>query len=168
MEHLLGDIAFVLALQVAAPVHREFKLIFMLFQDLNGFGIGDVGEFLRLGQSSQPGQQPFVHKGVEKLHLLRAVLQHMADDVFRHIFGQGHVVFQVGKGDLRFDHPKLRRMAAGVGVFRAERGAKGIGLAKGQGKRLRFQLARHRQVRGGAEEILAVVHLSIRCFGHVV
>ena len=63
-------------------------------------------------------------------------------------------VAQVRKGDLRLDHPKLRQVAAGVGVFGAERGAEGIDLGEGQAIGLEIELAGDGEEGLAAEEVV--------------
>ena len=84
----------------------------------------------------KPLQKPLVHKAVKESHLLRGIFQHISDNILEHPLRQKHIVLQVGKGNLRLDHPELRRVAGRVGIFRAERGAKGVDLFKSHGIRL--------------------------------
>ena len=106
-------------------------------------------------------QQALVHKGVKEIHLLGAALQDGADHILNHVLGHVHVSGQVTEGHLRLDHPKLRGVALGVGVFRPEGGAEGVDVAEGHGKVLRVELAGHGEAGGLAEEILAVINLAV-------
>ena len=67
----------------------------------------------------------------------------------------------VGERHLRFDHPELGEMAAGVRVLRPERGAERVHAVDGEGVGLGAQLAAHRQERRLAEEVLGVVHRAV-------
>ena len=57
-----------------------------------------------------------------------------------------HQPVQVAEGDLRFDHPELGQVAAGLGFFCAEGWAKAVDLAEGHDVRFVIQLARLAQV----------------------
>ena len=149
-----------LGLQVGAPLHLEVELVVVLLQDLHRLGVGDPGKVGAL-HVAQPVQQALVHEGVEEVHLLGAALQHGADDVFDHVLGHVHVPGQVTEGHLRLDHPELSGVALGVGVLSPEGGAKGVDVAEGHGEVLRIELAGDGEAGGLAEEVLAVVHLSI-------
>ena len=72
------------------------------------------------------------------------------------------VVRQVGEGDLRLDHPELGEVAAGVRVLGAEGRAEGVDLGQRQAIRLDIELARDRQERLAAEEILREIDLARR------
>ena len=111
--------------------------------------------------------QPLVHEGVEKGHLVGALLHHAVDDVLDHGLGHVHVVAQVGKGHLRLDHPELGGMALGVGVLRPEGGTEGIHAAEGHGKVLRVELAGHGKAGALAEEILGKVNAAVLAFRRV-
>ena len=116
----------------------------------------------------QPLFQALIHKGVEEVDLVGALLQHRADDKLDHGLGHVHVAGQVAEGHLRLDHPELGGVAGGVGLLRPEGGAEGIHVPKGHGKVLRVELAGHRQVGRLAEEVLGVVHGPVPGLGHVV
>ena len=96
------------------------------------------------------------------------MLQHIGDDEFDHVLRQAHIVIQVGKGDLRLDHPELSGMPGGVGVLRPEGGAEGVDVLKGHGKGFTVELAGDGEVGGLAEEILAEIHLAVLGLGDVV
>ena len=66
LVHLLGEVALVLGLQVAAPVDLEVKLVVVLLQDLHRLGVGHPGE-VGGGHMLQPLLQALVHKGVEEV-----------------------------------------------------------------------------------------------------
>ena len=112
--------------------------------------------------------QALVDELVEEGHLLRRVVQDVGDDELDHILGELHVVGEVGKRDLRLDHPELGRVAGGVGVFGAEGRAEGIDVAEGLREGLAVELAGDGQVRLLAEEVLAVVDLAVLGAGQVV
>ena len=96
------------------------------------------------------------------------MVHHIGQHKLQHIRGQGHVVLEVGKGDLRLNHPELRGMALGVGLLGAEGGAKGVHLAEGHGHALGLQLAGDGQAGWLAEEVLGEIHLAIRGLRNIV
>ena len=73
-------------------------------------------------------------------------------------FCQVHVAFEVHECSFGFDHPELRKVARGVAVLRAERGAEGVHLSQGESGELRLQLSAHGEAAFGTEEILLEVH----------
>ena len=89
------------------------------------------------------------------------MLQHIVNDEFHHIFCQSHVILQVCEGDLRLDHPELRRVAGCVGILCAEGRSECIDIAEGHRIGLAVKLAADGQVDRLAEEVLAVVHAAI-------
>ena len=167
LEHHLGQVALVLGLDVHPPLHRVLELFVVLFQDLDGVGVADPAE-LAAGHQLQPLDQPLVDELVEEVHLVGAVVQHIADDVLGHGLGHVHIAGQVAEGHLRLDHPELGGVPGGKALLRPEGGPKGVHLAKGHGHGLGLQLARDGQVDRLAEEILAVVGATVLSFGQVV
>ena len=139
----------------------------MLFQKLDGFGIGDVAE---IGGHDvvQALQQALVHELVKEAHLLGRILQNVGNDVLDHILSQTHIVGQIGKRDFRLDHPELGGVARGVGVFGAEGGAEGVDVAEGHGEGLAVELAGDGQIGGLAEEVLGIIDLAVLRSGRVI
>ena len=89
------------------------------------------------------------------------MLHHVVDDVLQHLLGHVHLALEVAERHLGLDHPELGRVTAGVGVLRAERGAKGVDVAKAHGEVLCLELAGDGEVGLLAEEVLAVVDLAV-------
>ena len=81
----------------------------------------------------QPLDEPLVHKLVKEIHLLRRVLQHIADHMLEHCLRDYHVVRQVRKRHLRLNHPELRRMSGRIGIFRPESRTECIYVLKRKG-----------------------------------
>ena len=167
LENLLGEVALVLGLQIHTPFHLVLELVVVLLQQLHGVGVADAGK-LGVHQSVQPLQQTLVEELVEEGHLVRALLQHIADHILHHGFGVIHVIGQIRKGHLGLDHPELGGVAGGVGILGAEGGAEGVDLTEGQRHGLALQLTGHGQVGAAAEEILAEIHLAVLGAGQVV
>ena len=149
-----------LGLKVDAPLYREVELLSALLENLNRFRIGHASELIG-NNIPQAVKKTLVHKLVEEGHLLRAALQNRVDDVLHHRLSGVHIIIQIREGHLRFDHPELRRMPRGIGYLSAEGGPEGIDVTESHGKVLGVQLAGNREVRGLAEEILAVVDTSV-------
>ena len=108
----LGEPAFVFALQIHAPVHREFEFVPVgdrLLQPRDGVGVihaleAGIDKFL------EPLNAALVHALLEKRHVIAALIEKRAEDALQKILGQIGVVGQISKGNLRLDHPKLREM----------------------------------------------------------
>ena len=89
------------------------------------------------------------------------MFQDKTDDIFKHALRQTHIIIQIRKGHLWFNHPELRSMAGGIGILGAEGGAEGIYVAESHGIGLGIQLSAYGQVGGLAEEVLAEIHLAL-------
>ena len=81
----------------------------------------------------------------------------MVDHVLEHVLHARHVTSEVAEGHLGLNHPELGGVATGVGVLGAERGTKGVDIAKGEREVLGLELAGDREVSGMAEEVLRPV-----------
>ena len=71
-----------------------------------------------------------------------------------------HIVREVGKRDLRLDHPELGEVAAGIRVLRAEGRPEGVDIGQCQAIGLDVELPRDRQERLAAKEILREIDLG--------
>ena len=159
-EDFLCQIALMLCLQVASPEHLVFKLVVVFHEDIYSLGIGHMAEF-GIQHMVQTVQETFIHEGVEEVHLLRSILQHIADHIFQHGLGQLHVVLQIREGDLGLDHPELCRMAGRIGILRTEGGTEGVDIPEGLCKDLGVQLAADRKIGAFSKEILRKVYFSL-------
>ena len=92
----------------------------------------------------------------------------MRDDVADHIPCERHIVVEVGKGDLRLDHPEFRSVARGVGILRAEGGTEGVDVAERHSVGLTLELSRDGEVRALAEEVLRKIDVSVLGAGQVL
>ena len=164
---LLDQITLMLRLQAAAPVAGEFELAARSLQYFDALGVVETLEVV-FQHEVQAVQQSVVPHLVHEFEVLGAVVQRIPDQVLEEILGQLHVVLQLIEGGLRLDHPELRRMARSVGILGAERGTEGVDAAQRQRTQLAFELARHGQVAGLAEEVLREIDLSLLILGHVV
>ena len=70
-----------------------------------------------------------------------------------------HVILEISKGDFRFDHPELRRVALGIGLLRAEGRPERVDLPECQRHALAFKLSGNRQGRRLLEEVLRIIDL---------
>ena len=155
-----------LCLQIAAPGHFIIKFIVGLFQKLNGLCIGNMGK-LRVQHMVQPVQESLVNKGVEEVHLLRRILQHIADHIFQHSLCHLHIVLKICKSHLRLDHPELSRMAGSIGILCPECWTKGIDIPEGLCKGLSVELTADSQVGWLLKEIFGEIHLSFFCLWNI-
>ncbi len=166
---LLDQVAFVLALEVRAPVNRILELTSVLdgcFQDIHGLGIGNAleGDAQHAAQALDETVVVFV---VEELQVVHAVVQGVLDQVFYEFLGQDHVVFQLVEGHFRFNHPELGQVAGCIGILGAEGRTEGVDFTHGRGTQFAFQLAADGQGSLLAEEILAEIHFAV-VLGHVL
>ena len=96
-----------------------------------------------------------------------AFLQQRLQAKLQEPFRQRRIVGEVGKGNLRLDHPELGEVAAGIGVFGAERRAKRVDLSERETIRLHVELSRDGQECLAAEEIFTEIHLPLRRAGQI-
>src|ERR1041384_6694122 len=66
-----------------------------------------------------------------------SALHQMTDELFRQL----HNVIKLGVSNFRLDHPKFSQVAARLGLFCAERWAKGINLPERHGHGFNVKLA---------------------------
>ena len=167
LEFLLGEVALVLGLQITAPGYLIVEFIVVLLEDLDGIGIGHMSE-IGVEDMVEAVQKALVDELVEEVHLFGCILQHIADDVFEHVFGQLHVVLEVCEAELGLDHPELSCVTGGVGDLCAESRSEGVDIAEGKGIGLDIKLAADGQVDWLAEKVLGVVDFSVLCSGKLL
>ena len=146
-----------LGLQVGTPGDREFEFLAGALEDFHRFGVGQALEGF-LDYVGQPVNDRVVDPLGEELHVGRTLLEHLGKHGLEQVFGQRRVVVDVGKGDLRLDHPELGQVPGGVGVLGAEGRAEGVDVLQGQAVALHVQLAGYGEEGLLAEEVLAEVH----------
>ena len=105
---------------------------------------------------------PFSTRSSKKARSSARSFSKRLEAVLEQLLGQRRVVREIGERDLRLDHPELGKMPAGVGVLRPERRPEGVDLGEREAVRLDIELARHRQERLAAEEILGEIDLALR------
>jgi hypothetical protein len=154
-------------LQVGSPGDRVLEFCVVFLQDFHRFPIGNAHK-IGTRHMVQPLQQTLVHKPVEKVKVVRAALHYRADNIFHHVLREGHVVVQVRKRDLRFNHPELRGMALRIGFFRAERRAESIYFPESHCHAFRLELPGNGERSVSAEKVLRIVGPAVLCFRDAV
>ena len=167
LVHLLGEVALMLGLQVAAPVDLVVELVVVLLQNGDGLGVGHPAK-VGVGYVLQTLDEALVHEAVEEGQLVGALAHDLLDGELNHGLSHVHVALQVGEGHFRLDHPELGGVALGVGVLRPEGGTEGVHIAEGHGKVLGVELAGDGQVGGLAEEVLGVVDGAVLVAGGIL
>ena len=142
-----------LGLKVNAPLNRVVKFFAAVFQKLDCLGICHMTELI-VKNVVQPVDKSLVNKVIEERHFLRRIVKHVANYKFQHILRKAHIVIQVGKRNLRLNHPELCRVARCVRVFGSEGRTEGINIAKRHSERLALQLSAYRERGFSAEEVL--------------
>jgi len=160
LAHHLCQELLVLALQIVAPSHREFKPGIVLLQLFHRFGVCHVGKG-SLHDLTQGLLHARFHELAEEGHILRAFLQYCLEEIFQKGLGKFHVAVEFTEGHFRFNHPKFCKMAFGVGILGSERGPEGVDVLQGHGIGLALKLPAHREKGFTTEEILGVVDRPI-------
>ena len=142
LEVFLGEIALVLGLEIRAPGNRVLPRLAALREDLDRIGVAATHEGF-LQHEVEAREQLLVDELAEELEVGRAVRLRVADEVFHEFLGERHVALKIAERHLGLDHPKLRGVARGVGILRAERRAERVDIRKRRRKNFRLQLAAH-------------------------
>ncbi len=95
------------------------------------------------------------------LEIVAALVEEEGEQRLDHVFGELHVVGQIGEREFRFNHPELCHVAARVRVLGAKGRSEGVHLAQAQAVGLHRELTGHREVRLLAEEVGIEVDLPI-------
>ena len=109
----------------------------------------------------QLGDDSLLDALLEECHVVRTLAEHGPEDGFEQRLRQRGIVGQVRECNFRLDHPELRQMPAGVGIFRAKGGAEGVNLGQRQAIALDVQLSGDGQEGLAPEEILREVDLAL-------
>ena len=129
-------------------------------ENVDRLGVRAADEFA-VAHELQPLDQALIDKAVQKVHFLRAFLEHRGNDVFHHFLLKIHILLQRRKRDFRLDHPELGGVARRIRFFSAERRAKGVDVAERLRKDFRVQLTRNSQRHRLSEEIPRVIDLAV-------
>ena len=156
-----------LCLQVYAPGYFVFKLIIVLFQNLDCLCIGDTCK-IGLCYMMQTVEQSLINEIIEEVHLLRRMLQYVIDNIFQHCLCQIHVILQICKCHLRLNHPELCGMTRRVGILRTECRAECIDVLECHRIRLSIELTANGQIRRLSKEILTVIDGTVLIFRYLI
>ena len=113
------------ALEITAPEGFELKSRGVLFNLLNGLGVGDADK-VRRDDFFQCLDESGLNTGVEERHVFGAFFQGPGEKEFDELLRDIHVFGNIAKGYLRFDHPELGEMPGGIGILGPEGRTKGI------------------------------------------
>mmetsp|Transcript_60942 Transcript_60942/g.196362 ORF Transcript_60942/g.196362 Transcript_60942/m.196362 type:complete len:427 (-) Transcript_60942:147-1427(-) len=160
-KHLLAEVALMLGAQVHAPLHRHREVCVggLPLQDLDALCVGETSEWLSQ-EVLQTLHETRLDLFVEELQILVVVLHGVLHAILQVVLRTIHVVLEIGKGQLRLNHPELGQVPGGVRVLRPETGAKGVDIREGAAVGLHSKLAADGHVGGLGEEILCVVDLA--------
>ena len=146
------------------PMHGELKGLATVFQYLDGFGVAHPLE--GGGDNTlQSRKHGVINALLEKRHVLAAGVEDFCNDMAQQRLGQIGIVIEIGKGDLRLNHPELGEVTGRMGILGAKGWAKGVYLGHGQAVGFDRQLARDGQERLTAKKVLAVVDTAIGLTG---
>jgi len=157
---LFRQIAFVLGGEIHAPVDRVFERLTAVFQNGDRVSVINLGK-ISGNETLQAVNSVFINAFGKELHVVCALFENGFEDVLQHRFRQTCHIVQVSKGDFRLQHPELRQVAAGVGVFRTEGWAKGVDFGQRAGVGFAVQLAGNGQERLFAEEVFIEIDFAL-------
>ncbi len=109
-EMFLDKIPFMFGLEVGAPVNGKFPGLPGSFENGNRLGIGEPFE-IATDYLFQPVNQPFIIHFIQKLKVVHAVIQGVLHEILQKIFRQVHVIMDIVKGHLGFNHPEFGQVA---------------------------------------------------------
>ena len=153
LVNLLCQIALMLCLKITSPEYLVIKFVIVLLKDLNSLCIGHMCK-LRIKHMVQSVKKPLINEGIEEVHFLRCVLKNITDHVFQHSLRQLHIILKVCKCTLRLDHPELRCMTGGVGIFCTECRSECVNVTECLCISLSVQLSAYGKVCLLSEEVL--------------
>ena len=90
----------------------------------------------------------------EERHVVGTLFEHLLEDGLQEVLREIGVRGEIRERDLRLDHPEFREVSAGVRILGAKRRPERVDLRQREAVALDVQLARYRQVRLLAEEVL--------------
>ena len=170
LEMLFHEIAFMFGSQVATPIYGEFKLFALgngFFEQTNTFCVRQAHEF-GVDHRAQTIDQGVVDHLVEEFEVVSTVFECPTHAVLDEVFFEIHQFREIHKRNFRLNHPELREVARGIGVFGAERGAEGVDRTECRGTELTFELSRYGQSRALTEEVVGIVDLSVGIFVQII
>ena len=101
--------------------------------------------------------------GTQEFQIIHTIVQSITDQVFQKIFRQIHIIVQIVKSRLRFDHPEFRQMPGRIWIFSPEGGSESIDFSQGHSSKLSFQLSTHRQIGCFTKKILSEIDFTLFC-----
>ena len=122
LGELLGEDGFVGTAEIAAPL--DFRTVGL--ENFYGVVIGDAGERTCDGFE-------FGDVALQDFEFFAALFENAADYIEDEAFGELFDVVEIGPGHFGLYHPELCKVAAGLGFFGAEGGAKTVSFAEGHG-----------------------------------
>src|SRR3954469_13856199 len=128
-EFFFGEIAFVLGLQVVAPLDWVLELFAGGSEDFDGFGIAESAERF-VYDSFESFDDDFVDVFSEEFQILLAIGEDIAADALQEAFGERHVVVELEERGFGFDHPEFGEVPRRVRVLGAEGGTEGVDFAE--------------------------------------
>ena len=88
--------------------------------------------------------------------------------ILNKVFFGVHQVVKVDESHFGFNHPELCKVTRRVAIFGSEGWPEGVNLPQGRCSKLAFKLSAHGKASHLAEEVVAIVHLSVLVFLQVV
>ena len=107
-------------LKIQPPAYRILERLPGLFENSNRIGVWQSLEF-RGDHAFECAPDFFIDPLTEEFHLIGALLERIAKEMFEEIFSDIHVVVEFSPSHFGLDHPKLGGVTAGVGILRSKR-----------------------------------------------
>src|SRR5210317_1709541 len=145
-------------LQINPPAHRKFEAAAGFQKLFDGIGIA-YSDKIVVDDMAQLIDQSFFDKFVEQGHILLAVFHYIVEKILQHLFGQIHIAVEIAESHLRFQHPELCQVPAGVRILGPEGRTESIDRAKRLGKHLGLQLTTYRQAGSPAKKTVEPIAL---------
>ena len=87
----LCKISLMLCLKICSPGNLIFKIVIVLFQNLNSLCVSNSCK-LRIYYIMKAIKKALVYKGIKEIHFLRGIFQDIINDIFQHILCQFHII----------------------------------------------------------------------------
>ena len=167
LEMLLHQIAFMLALEVGAPVDREFEFLSGSLENLHTFSISETYEIV-VKHKFETVDKFFVEVLCKEFDIVAAVVESISDAVFHEFLCQIHILGYVAEGNFRLHHPEFAQVAGRVGILGTESRTESIDRTESGGAELTLKLTGNGKRSGLAEEILRIVDSAVLVLGKIL
>ena len=152
--------------KIASPVNFILELQFLLFvfnvsfEDFDCFGVGYSVESC-INNMLKSCFESFLHVLFKEIHIVSVVLYNVLKTEFNVVLSACHIVFNCGKNDFRFNHPKFAKMSSSMRVFSSESWSKGVAISQTYSEGFNVKLTTNTKESCFTEHILFIINFLL-------